>query len=92
MLTAAVVDSPGSASSISGFCTANTASAINSLAEFRPLIVFVPLSRVLAVPKYLQYAQYFEYEVYFDRLCTVSTTLRPVVRHKILPDSPTSGG
>ena len=31
---------------------------------------------------------YFEYEVYFDRLCTLSTIFRPIVRHKTLPDSP----
>ena len=29
--------------------------------------------------------------IYFDRLCTVSTILRPIVRHKSLTDGPTSG-
>ena len=82
------MDTPCCAWSISGFCTAGTASTVNNLAVFRPLVEFVLLLRVLAVPKYPQYAQY---EVYFDRLCTVSTILRPIVRHKTLPDSPTSG-
>ena len=37
----------------------------------------------------LQYT--WKYDVYFDRLCTVSTILRPIFRHQTLADGPTSG-
>ena len=54
--TSAALVTPCCVSSISGFCTAGTAST--SLAVFRPLVMFVLLLRVVAVPKYSQYAQH----------------------------------
>ena len=32
-----------------------------------------------------------QYEAYFGRLCTVSTIVRPILRHKSLTDGPTGG-
>ena len=34
---------------------------------------------------------YLEYDIYFAGLCTVSTIVRPISRHKTLADGPTSG-
>ena len=67
--TAAVVDTPYCASSISALCTAGTANNIHSLAVFRPLLVFVLLLRVLAVPKYPQYVQYTSRMKYTSTVC-----------------------
>ena len=77
--TAAVVHSPCCASSISGFCTAGTAST----SSIWP-VGSVRTASTRSTETLLMCPVYLEYGIYFDRLCTVSTItiLRPIVRHR----------
>ena len=69
------------------------------LSVFRPLVVFVYAASTRTVPVLCEYSHSTEilaicpvilkYGVYFDRLRTVSTIFRPIVRHGTITDGPT---
>ena len=62
------------------------------LLQYAYLLLSVPYEYFVSITGILLICSvYLEYDAYFDRLCTVWAILWPIVRHKTLPDGPTSG-
>ena len=80
-----------SASSISGFCTAGTRAPVYNISIASVGNVRTACGSTRSTEISLICPIYFEYRVRFDHPCTMSTILKPNVRHKTLPDNATSG-